>query len=167
MNNTVFREKRIESIYIDEDGILVKSEGREVEYVGFWLRLYGEHFRPCLKCQTDLINLLNNAELRFEPNTMSVSFHQSVDKKRDKISYVFGLPFINQLVGFRWQPCDADQKVLRNIIMKCKHFRIGNKDYADPVEFYREFDVDDKAWVELERRKPTAEEIELDRKGDL
>jgi hypothetical protein len=167
MNDTVFRQKRIESIYIDEDGMYVKAEGREVEYVGFWLRLYGEHFRPCLKCQTELIELLNNAELSFKPNTMAVYFHQRVDEKKDEIYYAFGLPFINQLISYEWKPCATDQKVLRNIIIKCKHFRIGNKEYTDPVEFYREFEVDDKSWKELEHRKPTKEEIELNNKGEL
>lgn len=162
----VFREHPIEHRTI-EDGMFVRSIGREVEYIGFWLRLYGEHFRPCVKCQEALIEVLDNSELSFKPDTMTVHFHQRVDEKKNRIYYAFGLPFVNQLIGYEWIPCEEDQKKLRDIIVGCKHFRIGNKDYTDPVEFYRQFDIDDKSWREVERRKPTAKEKELAQRGKL
>ncbi len=155
MSEPVFREKKVISKYVDEEGYFVHSAGREVEYVGFWLRLYGQHFRPCFKCQKQLIELLNNAELKFEPDTMSVGFRQMVDEKKDAIYYEFSFPFVNQLVRYTWQPCKEDQEKLRQIIIDCKSFRIGNKDYTDPVELYREFDIDDKSWEEIEKRPAT------------
>jgi len=36
---------------------------------------------------------------------------------------------------------------------------IGNKDYAQPIELKRGFDIDDNSWKEVERRSATKKDF--------
>jgi hypothetical protein len=48
---------------------------------------------------------------------------------------------------------------------KSKHWNIGNKETEPPVELWRNFEIDDSSWKELEKRKATKEDKE--RLGDF
>lgn len=66
----------------------------------------------------------------------------------------------------RWfYPCKVDQEKLKNLVLNSEHMTIGNKDYLQPIELSMSFDYPDEGnWKEIERRKPTAEELKtLDR----
>lgn len=102
-NNAVLMEKRFIFESIDEEtGEYVKSECREIEQLGFYIRIMGVNFVPCECCQRKLIKEM----------------------------------------------------------MASKQWTIGNKDTNPPVELWRKYEIDDNAWREIERRKPTKEEKE-------
>lgn len=47
---------------IDKDGNYTKSKGREVEQLGFFLRIFHEHFIPCKQCQLELQRIIREAK---------------------------------------------------------------------------------------------------------
>lgn len=144
----------------DAEGfIYTKSIGYEYEYIGFWMRMYGEHFRPCQKCQLELLKLLKTSPLNFTMETMHVTFHQQIVNEEGTERYFeFGLPFI-VAVNQHWKPCPTCQKEVLEIVQTVKSLHIGNKEYSYPIELYKEYDIDDKSWKIVEKRKPTKEEI--------
>jgi len=101
-NDSVLMQKRLVFESIDDEGNYVKSECREIEQVGFYIRIMQLQFVPCEVCQRRLIKEM----------------------------------------------------------MKSKQWSIGNKDTEPPVELWRKFEIDDKAWKELEKRKATKEDKE-------
>jgi hypothetical protein len=170
MRNTTYREKenfitrnQIVSEMVKKEGnsyIYKKSLGYEYEYVGFWMRMYNKHFRPCQKCQLEILKLLKTSQLDFTSETMNVSFHQRfTDEGRTKVYFEFGFPFILEKVN-RWCPCVGCQKEVSQIVRATKNIHVGNKDYAYPLELYKEYDIDNNSWCEVEKRPATKEEIQ-------
>ena len=48
--------------YVNEEGIYEKSKGREVEQLGFFLRIFHEPFIPCKECQIALQKIIREAK---------------------------------------------------------------------------------------------------------
>ena len=69
--------------------------------------------------------------------------------------YRFYLRFIQH----NWVPCEKCQAELHQLITKSNKLILGNNDYYPPIELSRAWDIDDKTWKEIERRKPTLEEF--------
>ena len=68
-------------------------------------------------------------------------------------NYRFYLRFIS-----KWfTPCAEDQKRIGELIRR-GNLIIGNKDYAHPIELSRSWEIDDNAWVEVERREATEQD---------
>ncbi len=160
--NFINRNK-IVSEFVQKEGkdyIYKKSVCYEYEYAGFWMRMYSNHFRPCQKCQLEILKLLKTSQIDFTSQTMNITFHQRFkDEKKTQIYYEFGFPFIIEHFN-HWKPCVDCQKEVLKIVQKAKNIHIGNKDYAYPIELYKEYDVDDTSWVEVEKRLATKEEIQ-------
>jgi len=68
-------------------------------------------------------------------------------------NYSFYLRFISK----HFIPCEADQERLGKMIQE-GNLIIGNKDYAQPIELSRSWEIDDNAWVEVERREATEQD---------
>lgn len=142
-----------------EEYIYTRSIGVEYEYIGFWMRMFGEHFRPCQKCQLELLKMLKTSQLDFNIDTMSVIFRKFFkDEQKTQPYYEFKFPFILETIN-TWQPCSKCQKEVNVIVTAVKSLHIGNKDYAYPIEIYKEYDIDDKAWKQVERRHASKQEI--------
>ncbi len=61
LESDALHSEKIEDEYIDEKGNYVKSEGRKVEQVGFWLRFIVSHWIPCESCQKELLRIIHDA----------------------------------------------------------------------------------------------------------
>lgn len=143
-----------------EEYFYIRSTGVEYEYIGFWMRMFGEHFRPCQKCQLEILRIFKHSQLDFTMDTMHVTFHKRFTTENKKSAYYeFGLPFILETIN-HWKPCEKCQKEVAEIVQTVKSLHIGNKEYVYPVEIYKEYDIDDKAWRQVERRHATKEEIQ-------
>jgi hypothetical protein len=68
--------------------------------------------------------------------------------------------FYLRFIGEHFKPCRQCQKELAKLIETPDHLILGNKEYEPPVELYRKFEIDESAWIQLEKRKPTKEELE-------
>ena len=68
----------------------------------------------------------------------------------------FFLRFIHE----HFIPCKECQKKLLHMVHNAKTWTLGNKDYEPLVELWKEFEIDDKAFIELEKHKATKEELE-------
>ena len=69
-------------------------------------------------------------------------------------SLAFWLRFIEEW----FHPCHECTRKLNNLILNAEHLIIGNKDYVQPIELQRRYEIDDDSWKEIERRQPTKEE---------
>lgn len=68
--------------------------------------------------------------------------------------------FYLNFCGQWFYPCRADQERLKNLVLGSNRFTIGNKDYTQPIELAMRFDYeDDDGWKEVERRKPTEQDL--------
>jgi len=70
-------------------------------------------------------------------------------------NYGFWLRFISEW----FHPCDKCQQELSNLLINANQMIIGNKDYAQPIELKRGFDIDDNSWKEVERRPATKKDF--------
>ena len=71
------------------------------------------------------------------------------------------LGFYLRFVSEHWCPCEKCQRSLWDTIINAKNWTIGNGDYTQPIELTKRMDeVDDSAWVELEKRELTEKEKE-------
>jgi len=75
------------------------------------------------------------------------------------------LGFYIRTMHVNFVPCECCQRAIIKDIHKSKNWNIGNKDTEPPVELWRKFELDDKAWKEIEKRKATKEDKE--RLGDF
>jgi len=158
----ILREEPLIFEMVDEEGFYIKSKGRKIEQVGFYLRFCGQHFIPCITCQKQLLQKLSIKNLHFSKETSEIH----LIKTRAEKCFEFGLPFIKEGAWlYTFRPCRACQKNLKKTIAEAKNWTIGNKDYEYPVEFWRKYEIDDDAWQKLEKHKATKEEQERFKDG--
>lgn len=77
------------------------------------------------------------------------------------------LDFYLRFISEHWCPCEKCQKDLWGTIVNADNWIIGNKDYSQPIELTKRTDeIDDEAWVLLERRELKKKEAEdLEKQG--
>jgi len=68
------------------------------------------------------------------------------------------LAFYLKFIGDWFHLCPKCVKELNNLILNADNLIIGNKDYVQPIELQRRYEIDDDSWKEIERRQPTKEE---------
>ena len=103
-------------------------------------------------------------ESRTLPLRRKTTIHEYIDDETDEYikstgerveNYGFWLRFISEW----FHPCDKCQQNLSDLILNAKQMIIGNKDYAQPIELKRQFDIDDDSWKEVERRTSTKKDF--------
>ena len=62
LRTNVLQEKPFIFEEVDEDGNYRKSSCREIEQVGFYIRIFHEQFIPCKQCQLELQKIIRNAD---------------------------------------------------------------------------------------------------------
>jgi hypothetical protein len=150
--------------YVEEqlDGELpnyAKVQHKEIETYSFFLRFIKQKFEPCSKCQAEVKTVLYESDINFHPERMAVALYQQmVNGKR---AFTFGFGFVsNGLSIFEWKPCKECQKEIAAILDDISELFIGNVEYMPPVELSMRYVVDEKSWVDLEKRPATPEEKE-------
>jgi hypothetical protein len=58
----VMMEKKFIFEFVDEDGNYIKSESREIEQLGFYIRCMALQFCPCVACQKRLIKEMHDSK---------------------------------------------------------------------------------------------------------
>lgn len=138
----------------------VRDETQKIETYGFFLRFIREQFEPCEDCQTEVLQMLRTKPLNFSAETMHISFHQClVSEETNEIYFEFGFPFLVAMIQ-RWTPCPKCQQTLTNLIENAEQLHIGNNEFAEPVELWMKYALDEDHWKEVERRSSTPEEQE-------
>lgn len=74
--------------------------------------------------------------------------------------------FYLRFIGKWFIPCEEDQLKLKKLVFGSDKLIIGNKDYENPIELNMTFEIEDDSFIEIERRKPTEEELKYLKKWD-
>jgi uncharacterized protein with PIN domain len=140
------------------DKVYTKNETEKIETYGFFLRFIRAQFEPCEDCQTEILKILKTNPLNLSKETTHISFHQCiVSENTGEIYYQFGFPFLVS-TNQKWTPCQKCQKILADLMNNAEQLHIGNNEFAEPVELWMKYVLDEDHWKEVERRPSTPEE---------
>ncbi len=143
----------------------VKSKGVKIYRNGWglYLRCIQEHMNLCGKCDKELEDSFRTSKtfiLGCHDNRDTIIL-ESVEGRLIKIliNSFYTPETINHNTPFYL--CEECSKTIHRMLQTSNKWKLGNKEYEPLVELsqYNETDYDDEAWVEVERRPATDEEI--------